>query len=148
MRTRIHHHKNMVGYMTDSIELTLPYPPSVNHYWRSRIARTRGGKSYIQTYLSAEAKAYKVAVVAVVRETVGAIRLQGELSFEAVLHPPDKRVRDLDNINKSLWDALKEAKLFEDDSQIREMHTKFGPPIPGGRAVVRVGVRSEGGLAT
>ena len=33
-------------------------------------------------------------------------------------YPPDRRKRDLDNILKSLLDALQHARVYPDDSQI------------------------------
>ncbi|MCV5079210.1 RusA family crossover junction endodeoxyribonuclease, partial [Escherichia coli] len=42
-------------------------------------------------------------------------------SVEIVLFPPDNRIRDLDNYNKALFDALTHAGVWEDDSQVKRM---------------------------
>jgi len=90
------------------VELDLPYPPSVNHYWRHvgpRVLVSREGRAY--------------------RSKVGAILarrrvrpLVGSLAIEIDVHPPDRRRRDLDNLLKSLLDALAQGGAYEDDSQI------------------------------
>lgn len=42
----------------------------------------------------------------------------GRISISIQAYPPDKRIRDLDNLLKVLIDSLKDANLFLDDSQI------------------------------
>lgn len=70
-----------------TVELELPYPPSVNHYWRRVGARTlisRGGR------------AFRRRVCAIL--AAGDVRpLQGELDVEVVVFPPDEKRRDVDN---------------------------------------------------
>ena len=86
------------------LELALPFPPSVNHYWR----HTRAGKHYI----SDEGKWYQSQVF---------MRCMAELPFtQAVgisveVTMPDNRARDLDNLWKVLLDSLSKAKIIEDD---------------------------------
>jgi crossover junction endodeoxyribonuclease RusA len=109
---------------------SLPFPPSVNHYWM------RGGRF---TYLSAEGKRYRRDVVSI----LGAARL-GEplrcrLAVEVVLHAPDNRRRDLDNFGgKALLDALQHGGLYADDSQIDRLVVERGEVRKGGEAVVTV----------
>lgn len=106
----------------------LPYPPSVNHYWRRVGARTlisRGGRQY------------RDAVVAMLL-AARAERLDGQLSVHIMLHPPDQRRRDLDNAPKALLDALQHGGLYEDDSQIDLLITRRGTQIVGGQADVRI----------
>ena len=40
------------------INLTLPYPPTVNHYWKSSVKRVTGNKSRVITRVSDEGKAF------------------------------------------------------------------------------------------
>ncbi len=95
------------------VELILPWPPSVNHYW---------GKSGHRVFISKKGNDFRQEV------TCKAIGLDGYFSPLARLHmeiyafPPDKRKRDLDNILKSLLDALQHAGLYEDDNQIDDLH--------------------------
>tara|TARA_R100001594_G_scaffold133587_1_gene174357 strand:+ start:245 stop:532 length:288 start_codon:yes stop_codon:yes gene_type:complete len=45
--------------------------------------------------------------------------------------PPDRRRRDLDNIQKVLLDALQTAGCFDDDSQINHLEIHRGPATDG-----------------
>jgi len=106
----------------------LPYPPSVNHYWRRVGARTlisRGGRQYRETV---------VAMLLAAR----AERFDGQLAVHIALHPPDHRRRDLDNAPKALLDALQHGGMYEDDSQIDLLITQRGCQAAGGQAHVRI----------
>ena len=95
-----------------SVKITgLPFPPSVNHYWRhvgNRTLISRTGRAYRQHVL------HDVQQLQL-RAITGPIRL------EAIVTRPDRRRRDLDNLLKSLLDALDHANVYEDDSQIRDL---------------------------
>jgi crossover junction endodeoxyribonuclease RusA len=52
--------------------------------------------------------------------------------------PPDRRRRDLDNIQKPVLDALEHAGVYEDDSQIDLLVTCRREVVPGGRILVMV----------
>lgn len=118
----------MDGTATRSLTLTLPYPPSVNTYWRT--TRTGG-----RVYLSAAAKDYRNRVY----ESVSCSSpLTGRLRVVVRLRMPDRRRRDIDNITKSLLDALEHAGVFEDDSQIDELRVSRGEVLKPGAAIVEI----------
>ena len=100
-------------------EVTLPWPPTVNTYWRHKVT----GK-LATVYVSAEGKAYRKAVnywvleAATVQRYVKAV---GPVRVVIEAFPPDRRKRDLDNILKSLLDSLTHAGVWEDDSQIQDL---------------------------
>lgn len=106
------------------MNITLPYPPSVNHYWRNVNGRT---------LISRKGREYRDAVADVVvaeacRRNVAAPH--GErLAVRIVANAPDKRRRDLDNVCKALLDALCYAGVYEDDSLIDDLRVIRG--IPG-----------------
>ena len=89
--------------------IELPWPPSVNHYWR------RQGSRY---FVSSEGKQYRDSVFYLSREFRGLFKLKERLSVHIQAYPPDKRRRDLDNIFKATLDCLQYAQVYEDDSQI------------------------------
>lgn len=112
----------------------LPYPPSVNHYWRRVGFRTlisRGGRRYRRDV---------VALLAAGR----AAPLRGRLELVVHVFPPDGRRRDLDNLQKALCDALQHAGVYADDSQIDRLDVHRGPVVPGGKVVVQITERTCG----
>ncbi len=90
------------------LELTLPYPPSINHYWRNV-----GGR----TLISRTGRQYKQEVACELR---GLKPLEGELAIGVFIYPPDKRRRDIDNVLKALLDAL-QGSVYIDDNQIMRL---------------------------
>lgn len=111
----------------NTITLTLPFPPSVNGYWRNLKGRT---------LISKRGRQYKDAVWTLIRsdrvEPMG-----GQLvSSVVVLHPPDKRRRDHDNYGKGLYDALTHAGVLDDDTQVRDGRVVWGEPTKDGVAIV------------
>lgn len=103
----------------------LPYPPTINTYWRNL------GEG--RTVLSRGAREYRKAVM----ELIGAaVPVRDRLRIEIELYPPDKRRRDLDNVTKSLFDCMQHACVFHDDSQIDEYRIKRMPVVAGGRCLV------------
>jgi len=107
---------------TDSIpifEVTLPWPPTVNTYWRHKVTGRLA-----TVYISAEGKAYRKAVNYWVMEAAMVqryLKQTGPLRVEIEAFPPDRRKRDLDNVLKSLLDSLTHAGVWEDDSQIQDL---------------------------
>ena len=101
------------------IALTLPFPPSINHYWRHRRVGTG-----ISTYISYEGIQYRqiVALEARKYESLGAARL----SVQMWLHAPNKRKFDIDNRLKGLIDSLTHAGVWHDDEQIDEIIVRRG----------------------
>ena len=89
--------------------IELPWPPSVNHYWR------RQGSRY---FVSSEGKAYKDSVYYLCAQYRGLFKPCDRLSLFIDAYPPDKRRRDLDNLIKAIQDSLQYAGVYEDDNQI------------------------------
>lgn len=112
------------------IVITLPYPPSVNGYWRNV---TIGGKG--RTLISEKGRKYRQAVAAAWAAS-GEKKTLGRLRVEITAIPPDKRSRDLDNILKSLLDSLTHCAAWDDDSQIDDLRIVREPSEKGGSVVV------------
>lgn len=121
-----------------SLLIELPFPPTVNSYWR------RVGN---RTLLSEGARKYRAAVQDAVADlTIRRMEFRLGLrktitvpvAVEIEFRPPDRRRRDLDNLPKGLLDALKHAGIYADDSQVRQLNMWFGPIQEGGLSVVRI----------
>jgi crossover junction endodeoxyribonuclease RusA len=52
--------------------------------------------------------------------------------------PPDRRRRDLDNLQKPLLDALQHAGVYEDDSQVDLLLSRRRERRDGGQVVVTI----------
>lgn len=114
------------------IVLDLPYPPSMNSYWRSPNKGPLAGRVLI----SEDGRRYRADVLQATRHCGLGAALQGRLRVRIVATMPDRRKRDLDNLLKPLLDALTHASIWVDDGQIDELSIKRGVIKPGGRAIV------------
>lgn len=127
-----------------SLELALPFPPSVNAYYRSVANPKRKGQ--VMVLISKKGREYRKAVANAVRlqwPQLPIRALTGRLSVTVFLSPPDKRKRDIDNYHKALFDALTHAGVWEDDSQIDDKFTVRCVPVKGG--AVGLEIRSTDG---
>jgi crossover junction endodeoxyribonuclease RusA len=95
----------------------------MNHYWR-RVGH--------RTIISKEGRQYRQTVAEHVSANRMALRLDSRLVVTISAYPPDRRRRDIDNVLKSLLDALTYAGTWQDDEQIDDLR------------IVRAGVDSPG----
>ena len=112
--------------------LTLPWPPSVNHYWRTWRGRM---------LISRHGRAYRKQVGALL-QAAGVTPQSGPLAIHIELYPPDRRKRDADNLLKAVNDSLQHGEAFHDDSQIVWLLVEKAEVVPGGKAVVRITARN------
>ena len=91
--------------------LILPFPPSVNHYYR------RVGP---RTLISRQGREYRRVICGLLAPGGGDKKppRTGRIALCMDVFPPDRRRRDLDNLLKSVQDSLAQTGLYEDDSQI------------------------------
>ena len=117
------------------LSLSLPYPPSINNYyrkWNNTIVISPQGKLYRQLIWSTLwVDSYK-------KKKWDRKALVGDLGVEIMVFPPDKRKRDLDNIKKALFDALQHAGLYKDDYQICDDHTVRMQPVKNGLIELKI----------
>lgn len=118
------------------MKLVLPFPPSVNTYWRAPNKGPLKGRHLIS---AAGRKFQSEACVAIVEQLRRLPKPSSELAaVEIILFPPDARRRDIDNYNKALFDALTHAGVWEDDSQVKRMLVEWGPVTKQGRVEITI----------
>lgn len=111
------------------VKIELPFPPSVNSYWRmfqNRMIISKAGRDY--------RKAVQDAVLLQrANKHIG-----GSVYVVIEAFRPDNRVRDLDNLLKASLDGLAHSGVFLDDSQIQDLRI-FWAKEKGGKLMISVG---------
>ncbi len=123
------HLEDVISKNENAITLTLPWPPSVNRYWRTFQGRM---------IISAEGRSYRKAVADQVFIQSGAKNYTGKLRVQIEAFRPDKRRRDLDNLLKAVLDGCTHAGVWEDDSNIVDLRIYWADTIGG---MIKVNVR-------
>jgi crossover junction endodeoxyribonuclease RusA len=106
----------------------LPFPPSTNGLFAGKARR----------YLSAGYKAWKAAA----GPRVPAGLIAGPYSLDLIFDRPDRRARDLGNLEKAVSDLIVERGLVIDDSCCQRITLAWSDEAPKRDSVVRVTVRS------
>lgn len=113
------------------IRLELPYPPSINHYYVNAGKNKKRVKSRkVQDYFDAAVWGIKQQKVATfgdspVRVTVG-------------IQPPDRRRRDMGNLDKAIMDVMEEAGVYDDDFQASDVRYIRLEPVNQGIVHVKI----------
>jgi crossover junction endodeoxyribonuclease RusA len=97
------------------ITVTLPWPPSVNAYWRQfrgRAIISKAGREYRQAVL---------AILLPMRLTP----YDQPVRVDIAAQQPDKRRRDVDNLAKAILDGLKAGQAYTDDSLIHDLRIRW-----------------------
>lgn len=112
----------------------LPWPPTVNTYWRHTVI-----DGQVRTLISKQGRDYrKTAAGALARQGLCYADIPDRLALRLVAHPPDRRKRDLDNLPKGLLDAMTQADVWQDDSQIDDLRIVRGAIVKGGIVIVHI----------
>lgn len=102
---------------------TFPLPPSINAYGPTRTDRRN---------------AFVASVMRIVAEKD--VRFDNrKVSVMIEVCPPEGTEVDSDNFTKLILDAMKKARVYQDDRQVKHHEVILGPPEGGG--IVRVAVR-------
>jgi crossover junction endodeoxyribonuclease RusA len=109
--------------------LVLPWPPSVNSYWRHS---ARG------TYIGKPGREFRKGALAAIAKEQPEPFGDSRVSVVIELRAPDRRRRDIDNHTKGICDALTHAKIIDDDSQIDLLKVIRGPIEKDGAAYVTI----------
>lgn len=109
--------------------LNLPYPPSVNTYYRNFNGRM---------VLSAKGREFKQLVAEYVIENCVPKLGDKFVKVTIIMRPRDKRKTDVDSRIKATLDALESAGVFDNDYQVEHLEVIRGEPIKNGRVVVTI----------
>jgi len=110
--------------------ISLPFPPSINHYWKHRVA---GKKAII--YLSTEGVAFRSFASGMI--DAGAA-ISDRVAVTIDLYPPNKRKFDIDNRVKAVLDALTHAGVWLDDEQVDQLIVNRCGIMAGGCCIVSI----------
>lgn len=95
--------------------ITIPFPPSVNTYYR---------RSQYSTYMSKKGREFSKDVATLLKDKMLDQELiSSRLSVTLELSAPNRRKYDIDNRIKAALDALQKGGLFVDDEQIDRLVT-------------------------
>lgn len=109
-------------------EFTLPWPPSVNGYWRSFRGRQ---------IISKRGREYKETVAGLMDDlNLSDEMISDRVAVRITLCPPTLRKYDIDNFCKCVFDALSKCGFWEDDELVYALNIRKGEKIKGG--LVRV----------
>ena len=100
------------------LKIILPFPPSVNRLWR--ISKGGGGMHRSEKYTDWR----NHALWALVGQCKGK-RIEGPYTMILEAVRPDKRRRDLGNLEKAVSDILQDAKLIDGDHLCEEMTLRW-----------------------
>lgn len=112
------------------IEFELPWPPSVNGYWRSYKGRqiiSKKGRDYRSKSL------LKLSGMGLSGKNISE-----RLGVSITLNPPTLRKYDIDNWCKAPFDALTHAGFWLDDEQVDKLEITKGEKVKGGSVKIRV----------
>lgn len=103
----------------------LPWPPSVNGYWRHN---ARG------SYITKAGREFREEALIDIRRQLGDVPpIMGRVRVSVELTCPDRRKRDIDNHGaKAVLDALVHAGVIRDDEQVDDLR------------IMRLGIESPG----
>lgn len=110
------------------IYLSIPFPPSVNRLWRA----TKGGK----VYRSAEYVNWVKATLWEIKIQAKAKRVSGAYKLTILAVKPDKRKRDIGNLEKAVSDVLVHSGVIDDDHLCEWIDARWVPSGPPCRLII------------
>lgn len=113
------------------ITFVLPFPPSMNTYWRNLNGRT---------LLSAKGRKYKNDVAYAVYEQLKKkpVPIAANVAVKIEFYPPNNIRRDMDNYFKALFDSLTTAGVWVDDTQIKRIESEWFESVINGKVIIYI----------
>ncbi len=103
--------------------LMVPFPPTTNNLF----ANDRGSGRY----RTAQYKLWRGDAQRALRQQSPLPHFQVAVSLVLTLGRPDKRRRDISNYIKAPEDALVEAGILDDDSQVEDVRARWSEDVTG-----------------
>lgn len=113
-----------------TIQANIPYPPSVNRYWRSLVV---GGRARVVISRAGREFRERVQMHMIAAR---AVPMDGPVQVTMLVYRPARR-GDLDNTAKAILDAL-QGHAYHDDSQIVMLHMERFDDKEDPRVEIRV----------
>lgn len=120
------------------MNLLLPFPPSINTYWRNTLIKTRKGP-VLRTLLSKRGRQYRDDAIILIKKQVPVHDvIDYKVKMTIAFYPPTLRKYDVDNFSKAILDALTHANIWVDDELVYDLRTVKKEKHNGGAAVVSI----------
>jgi len=113
--------------LTTKANLVLPWPPTINTYWRcvkNRVLLSKRGREYKRA----------VKTLSTQWPSFGDKRL----SVLIVLMPATRHELDIDNRMKPMLDVLEENHVMNNDSQVDSLLVFRGPVMKPGKVIISI----------
>lgn len=121
------------------MKLLLPFPPSINGYWKQITLKTKSGKTFRSTGLSARAKQFRIAALVLIKKQYPTHQIiDYPVQVTIYLHPPTLRRYDVDNFNKGILDVLTHANIWTDDELVYDLRIIKAGKQKGGNVIVKI----------
>ena len=119
--------------------LLLPFPPSINTYWKQVVIKLKSGKSFRSTALSKRARQFRTDALISIKQQYPVHQLiDYPVRVTIQLHPPTLRAYDVDNFNKGILDVLTHANIWVDDVLVHDLRIVKAEKQKGGNAIVKI----------
>lgn len=124
-----------------TITIELPWPPTVNSYWRHPIVNGQR-----RSLISKAGRAYRNDVWGAWLQCSDrcAQPITHTVKVDLAVYPPDRRRRDLDNLPKAVFDSLTHVGVWADDSLVDDFRVHRESVNAPGRVVVTISGMSNG----
>lgn len=110
----------------NQLDFTLPWCPSVNHYW---------GQFRNRRFIKKQGLQFRADVAIILKDKP---KMIGDMAIEIAVYFPDNRKRDIDNLLKATLDAIEHSGLFKDDNLISDIRIYKAGKIPGGKLDIKL----------
>lgn len=107
--------------MDEIYVIHLPFPPSVNNLFsQAQMKSKRTGKMVTRRFPTKKYASWRKEAVTILR-VARFPKVAGAVAVKLTLTPPSSARRDADNYSKAVLDALVEAGVLADDSQVQKI---------------------------